>query len=246
MRGKTVFLLLTFQCLWMTPGAHSSVPQDDLSAKLNKRVMKYDLGALNFVDAFLHVASDFQIPMGIAWVDTPAARAEQAFTWEETTVQEVIQAIAKTQPGYQVQIRNGVVHVSSPGLPPEAENFLSMKIKTFRVLDEYVEMANFKLHNLITPPNHAGFSVGANMEPKISLQLTNSTVEDILDALIVASACKMWVVTFSENSNLTPNGFRRTLALGNNLSPIPDKDQPGWELLHWGDKIIPGAARERK
>lgn len=233
MRGKIVLLLLVFQSFWAAQIVPATLTTDDVSAKLDKRVLNYNLGLSNFVEALVQVGTDFQIPIGITWVNTPGARAERAFAWKDATVQEIIEAVAKTQPGFQVLVKNGVVHVFSPELPPERENFLTMKIKAFRVRDEYAEMASFKLHNLVTPRNHAGFSIGANIEPKISLELTNSTAEDVLDALIVASALKIWVVTFSSDPTLTTAGFRRSMSLwGDTPSP-----EPVWDLLHWGDKI---------
>ena len=59
----------------------------------------------SFVEVLVHVSNEFQIPMGIVWVNTPAARAEVAFAWRDATVREVIESIGKTQPGYQVQLR---------------------------------------------------------------------------------------------------------------------------------------------
>jgi len=74
--------------------------------------------------------------------------------------------------------------------------------------------------------------------------LKNVGVEDVLDALAVASARKIWIVTFSDDPTLTPTGFRRSLTLWNNF-PIPDNEQPIWDMLHWRD-VIPADALGKK
>jgi len=236
MFGKIALLLLAFQSSLMPPVVSGASRPEDLSVKLSKRVANYNLGMSNFVDALLHVSSDFQIPMGVVWVNTPAARAELAFAWKDATVQEIIEAIGKTQPGYGVRVRNGVLHVSPPALIPDQENFLTLKIKTFEVHNDYLEVASSKLHDLIKP-RLGGTSIGlSGNEPRISLEMKDSTVEEIMDALVIASRRKIWVVTFSNDVNVTPTGFRRTMSLGSD-APSPDQWQPAWNLLHWGDKI---------
>src|SRR6266849_6724312 len=211
MLAKIALLSVVFESFWMVPVASASPRLDDLTVKLSKRVTNYNLGVYSFVEALVHVSSEFEIPMGIAWVNTPAAKAEMAFTWKDATVQQVIEAISKTQPGYQVQLRNGVVHVFSPGSIPERENFLTWKIKAFEMHNENADWASRKLHDLITPRKYAGSSMGTTAL-EITVELKNSSVEDILDALALASDRKIWIVTFSTDPTLTPTGFRRTLA----------------------------------
>src|SRR6266571_1012677 len=236
MLARIALLLFTSQPVWTVSAASASPAKDDLSIKLSKHVSNYNLGVFNIVEALIRVSNDFQIPMGIAWVNTPAARSELPFGWKDGTIQEIIEAIARTQPGYQVQVKNGVVHVSPSGLIPDRENFLSTKIRAFEVHNEYIEMASFKLHKLITPPWFAGFSVGATGDSKVNLELKDATVEDILDALAVASNRKIWIVTFADDPKLTPSGLRKTRSLFTEV-PVPDKEQPIWHLQRWGDPM---------
>jgi hypothetical protein len=234
MLRKIAFLLLAFQSSWMVPVAFGTPAPDDLTIKLSRHVTNYNLGVFNFLEALIRVSNDFQIPMGIVWVSTSAARAGLPFAWKEATVREIIEAIAKTQPGYQVEVTNGVVHISPPALIADRENFLTLKIPEFKISNQYTEVVISKLHDFIAPPRTSGFSIGAMIEPKITLELKNSTVEDILDALDVASTRKIWVVTFADDTGLTPSGFRRTRSLWTD-APIPDEEQPALALLHWGD-----------
>jgi hypothetical protein len=244
MLARIALFLFALQPVWAVSAASASPATDDLSAKLSKRVTNYNLGVFSLVEALIRVSNDFQIPMGIAWVNTPAGRAELPFAWKNATVQEIIEAIAKTQPSYQVRVKNGVVHVSPQGLIPDRENFLIIKIPAFEVHNEYIEMASFKLHKLIAPPRFAGFSVGATGDSKVNVELKDATVESILDALAVASNRKIWIVTFVNDPKLTITGLRKTRSLFTDV-PVPDKEQPLWSFLRWDDPMPPRIATNK-
>lgn len=255
MRVRITLLLLALQSsgmAWRPQGkdvsqaaALRSATPEDLASKLSKRVTNYNLGASSLVGALIRVSNDFQIPMGIAWVDSPAARAYLPFAWKDSTPQDIIKAIAKTQPGYQVQVSNGVVHVFP--LIPDAQNFLKMKIGDFSVHNTYAELAYFKLHTLVTPPRHGNqqISIAGPGDSRVNVELKNPTVEVALDALAVTSSRKVWIVTFSNDTSLTARGFRRTKTLWTE-KPIPDEEQPGWDLIRWGDPVPPAIAQARK
>jgi len=244
---KIALFMFLFQASPTTPAASGSQRPEDLDAKLRTGVHSYQLQANNFVEALTRVASDFQIPIGIEWVNTPAARARLTLSWKDATVRDVLQAIVKTQPGFKMLVGTSVVHVSSPDLVPDRENPLRLNINAFEVHNVPVEFASRELHNVvkrtISPPRPqqgAGGVAGSGFsnidDPKISAHVKNASVEDALDALARSSVRKIWIVTFSDSPSLTPTGFRRTLTLWNDL-PIPDDDQPVWDLLHWGDAI---------
>jgi hypothetical protein len=64
------------------------------------------------------------------------------------------------------------------------------------------------------------------------LDFTNATVEEILDAIAVASEEKVWVVTFSEDPNSLLQSFRRTESFISK-AVAADKDQPVWDIFPW-------------
>ena len=227
----------------MVSDAATQSPADDLTAKLSKRVTNYNLGVYSFAEALIRVSNDYQIPMGIAWVNNPSGRSELPFTWKNATVREIIDAIAKTQPGYDVQFKNGIVRVLPAGLISDRENFLKIKIDAFDVPDTYVEVASFKLHTLVTPvKGNQQFSIAGPGDSRVSLRLRDCTVADALDALALASNRKLWIVTFTADTRLTSTGFRRTISLWSG-KPQPDREQLGWDLLRWGDPMPPLFAR---
>lgn len=247
MGTKIALFLLLFQTSWVLRASAGPRQPEDLDAKLRVIVHNHQLQASNFVEALTRAASQFQVPIGIEWVNTSRAKARVTLSWKDATVREIFDAIVKTQPDYEMQAKNGVVHVYSAKLIPDRQNFLRLSVNQFEVDREVVEMASWKLRErvrlTVSPPSPqpgpggVGGSFITNMgEPKISLKLNNVSVEDALDALAVASTRKIWIVTFSDDTTLTPTAFRRTLTVWNK-SPIPDNEQPVWDMLRWGDAI---------
>jgi hypothetical protein len=244
-------LTLLFYCL--VSHAQTSSAPNDVAAKLAVRVSSYDLDAKNFVDALMQTSSHFEIPMGIEWVDTPLAKARLARSWKNTTVQQILSGIIRTQRDYEFAVENGVFHVYSRTLIPSGQNFLRVKLGRFNVQHGVVEMASRNLaervRSIVSPPKpqqQGGgviSSLGVNPDDsEISVELSDPTVRDTLDALVVASNRKIWIVTFSQDSAVTSTGFRRTSGLWMS-SPVPDNDQPVWDLFHWGDAMPTVAAK---
>lgn len=221
----------------------------DLRFKLNRTVQNYSLNANNFLDALTRMAADFKLPMGIEWVATSEAKTEFSHLWESATVEEIIEQIVKTQPNYEVQIWNGVLHILSPKLIPERQNFLKLRIGHFQVHQQPFEWVSAQLHDyandiIFKPKGHAGSIASMPDEPRLDLDLTDTSVEEVLDKIVLASTRKIWIVVFSDDPATTETGFRRSLSLWLD-SPIPDGQQPVWNLFRWGDSL-PTAILERK
>jgi hypothetical protein len=239
-------LVLLSQFLW-TESFAPCPTTEELTTKLVTPVHDYDLVADNFVDGLGRVARKFSVPMGITWVNAPPARTPFTLHWKEATVEKILATVVQTQPGYEMQISNGVVHISSTTISPE-QNFLLLRIRTFVAHHEVVQMAQRELRLLVqstvAPPKAGRGGIAGSLitnvgEPKIDIDHNDATVQDILDAIATASAKKIWVVTFSADRVPTVTGFRRTLTLWNNY-PIPDEQQPLWDMFGW-DESIPSA-----
>jgi len=200
------------------------------------------------VDALLKVASEYKIPMGMAWVRTTAAMRGVKLSKKDATVEEIIQALVKTQPEYTMTTKNGLVHIFAPGLVPDRENFLRLKVPEFEVQNQVVELAERRLGDIVNatvyPPKPVaggvrggtGSSLGVEVgDPDLTLKLQDVTVEDTLDALTLASDRGVWIVTFAPAGELTPTGFRQ-MESPVSTEALPHPAKPLWELLKWGRK----------
>jgi hypothetical protein len=249
---RVALLLVVCKFLWIPPFAACYAESDALQARLIAPIHDYSLTAPNFAEALIQVASQFQIPIGIEWVNTPAARTPLTLNWKDTTVQQIFAAITTTQPGYELSVHDGIVHVFSMKVAP-SQNFVHLKIERFEAHHQSVRLAERRLQGLVNlkvaPPKPTGEGRGESFaantdESMVDLQFQDVTVEAILDSLATASSKKIWVVTFVDSFIPTETGFRRTLTLWNN-SPFPDDQQPVWDTFHWGDSI-PTSGLEQK
>lgn len=246
MLALLVALLLVQNPVTHLPKPHSKEAMET-QATLGTQVLNYSVTGSNFVETLINVAGRFKFPLGIEWVREPANTKPVHFTWKKATVQKVMWDIVHTQPSYEIEVRNAVVHVQPSGLVPSQQNFLKLKILQFDVRDQVVEVASKHLSELVrqrvaslkgisTPSVRGGigFSQGAEVgDNGISLVLTDISVENALDALILNSRFKVWLVTFAADGKLTLDGFRRTTSAASG-NAIPDEYQPFWELLQWG------------
>lgn len=170
-------------------------------------------------------------------MNTASSQRKRAVEYKDATVLEIIQDIARTEPGYEVRIANNVVHVATTDIP-FGQNFLNVNIPQFSGtgVARVVKAALWMLLNQQIAPNppngYAGSIAGSCSDPKLNLHFTNATVEQILDTVAVASEEKVWVVTFSEDPNPTPTGFRRTASF-TSRAVATDDDQPVWDLFPW-------------
>ena len=176
-------------------------------------------GAAGFqFDLTKRTARVFNIPMGISWVNTASSLRKRAVEYKDATVLEIIEDIARTEPGYEVRIANNVVHVATTDVP-FSQKFLNVNIPQFSGtgVAAVIKAGLWELLNQQIAPNppkgYAASIFQSPSDPKLDMQFTNATVEEILDAIAVASEEKVRVVTFSEDQNPTPTGFRRTASL---------------------------------
>jgi hypothetical protein len=244
MYKRILLLLLVFQIQTIIPLGACFAGTDEFQSRLGAPIHDYDLNASSFVEALIHVADEFRIPMGIEWVNTSQARTKIVFSWKKASIREILEGIAKTQPGYQVQVRDGVVRICSTKVPAD-QSFLHLPVKAFEANREVVQMAARRLRELVkqtvVPPKQGPGGVGCSLvtnvgEPKIDVKLNDVSVEDVLDSLATASAKKIWVVTFADSFIPTATGFRRTLTLSNGAT-VPDDEQPVWDMFAWDESV---------
>ena len=217
----------------------------EIQAQLDARVNQYSLSANSLADAILRVAKQFELPVGIEWLKNKPALQGLGLAWKDTTVGDIIRSVVRRYPPYSFRVERGIVHVSRPDLLNDSHNFLNLKVPDFfGVCQEPGGFVNVQLRevvqNIVSPRNlPPGAGVGGDYatgleERPLTLALRGLTVREALDKLVDVSEHKMWVVTFSNSSELTPTGFRQTETLWH-PTPFPDRDQPMWDFLAWED-----------
>ena len=214
-----------------------------LQAELDAHVDQYSLSASCLADAILKIGKQFELPIGIEWVKDKDELRGLSLSWKQATIGDIIGSVLRRYPSYSFRVEGDIVHVFRPDLLYDSHNFLNLKVPEFlEVHQEEGGLANARLRdvvqNIVSPrnlPPGAGvagdYATGLDEKP-ISITLRGLTIREALDRLVGASEHKMWVVTFSDDPELTPTGFRRTETLWH-PTPFPDRDQPMWDFLAW-------------
>jgi hypothetical protein len=235
-----LFSLLFFTSVGV-PQQHEST---ELRAKLDARVSEYSLSSSGLADALIKLSKKFEIPIGIEWVRDEEASRGLTRTWRDETIRDIVRSIVKEYPGYDLQLEDGVVHVFRQDLLNDSRNFLNLKVPDFfDVHQEPAGFANIQLRTVIqniVSPRHASpdageggsYTSGSVDERPFTLTLRGLTVRQALESLAAVSEHNIWVVTFSDTSELTPTGFRRTETLWH-PAPFPNIQQPMWDFLAW-------------
>lgn len=216
-----------------------------IQQKLGATVKSYKLSEPTFLDALVKVASDFKIPMGVELVKSPSVLRPVKHSWRETKVRGVLAALVRGERGYVLTVQDGIVHIFNANIVNQPSNFLNVRIKRFDPGETSASAASITVWELVharfetpNPGPHGSISTGiggGKPEQTFSLDLHDATVRHILDAIALSSEHKIWVVTFAPGKMLTPTGFHRIASWSSNKVP-PDKYQPGWQLLRWGEK----------
>ena len=235
--------LLVMLLLQVGLATEAPMQGERLQKRLEAKVEEYTLSEDSFLQALTRVASEFEIPMGIEWVRSPGTIRKIQISWHDGTVHEILQSLVKSQPGYELQITNGVVHVFPRSARADRRSFLNLPIDKFQVENDYVQFASRRLQQrlrgVVTPPlavkpgmGEAGSLATGMGDRRVTFKLGNVTVRDVLDKLSLAADFKIWVVTYPEKTALTATGFYRPLSLFTNA--VSDDYQPVWHLLRWG------------
>ena len=121
-------------------------------------------------------------------------------------MERIVYDLATFDVEYQVEVSNGVVHLRQVMLAGSAKNPLNVTVPEFSVSNVYVGQAGFKLQDLVNgmifprkrgdEPASAGSYSGGAGDRLISLSMKNTTMRDILDALLTRSGYIMWLVVF--------------------------------------------------
>src|SRR5712692_74379 len=237
---------------FLLSGSFGSTPStastQAIQAKLQSRVSTYSLRSEDFAHALITFADHFELPMGIEWVRSPETLRNVNLSWRDLTVSQMLQAIVNSQPGYKVETSGGIIHVFPEATHSSRQNFLNLKISSFKLRNQVVEVASHRLRDLVRPQvspaepksqasRGFAYSQATNLDdPRFSVSLEDANVRQVLDKLITASDRKIWIVTFFPEGRSTSVAYLRTTTLWTNAM-VPDSEQPVWDLLRWSDPI---------
>src|SRR5260370_19533803 len=196
-----MFSIFLISLVLLRPNAPRSTVSDksqEIQTKLDSRITDHTLEADGFVRAIIGLASKFDLHIGVEWVRSPETLKKVSLSWKNAAVRQMLDAVVKSQPGYQLEINDGVAHIFPTSINSNGQDFLNLKIERFEVRNQVVEIESHKLHDLVrlkvSPPHSSsqrpagiGYSQGANVgHPEFSLSLKVVIVRPSLHSLPLA------------------------------------------------------------
>lgn len=114
----------------------------------------------------LNEGNTFGDPVVLPYEFSLSSRAETtqsvSRSWKRASVEEMLIDLVKSQPDYQVEVFDGVVHVFPPSLKSSGKNFLNLTVESLELHDQVVEIASHLLRE--TPSKSFVSPVGGNLQ----------------------------------------------------------------------------------
>jgi hypothetical protein len=230
MRTIISTIFIAFLCR-VAPAAPA---RPDLHSLLTTRVPKYQITAANLLEAVSQLSSQFGIPIGIQWAESPTATKVINGSWTNAKVDDILRDIVAEDPSYELVVSRAVVHIHPRTFSRDPSDFLNIKLDSFVARDEYTRQIGFKLHDILNPTMTGRSAVGACAgsvavgagETKTSINLSEPRVLDVLDTILLGSNFSMWMVTFDEKTKY--NGYIGTKSIWRSTGAA---DQPNWDFI---------------
>ena len=192
----------------------SKVFGQSLDARLGQRLTKYESEKTTPLEQLIELAQQFQIPMGIEWVDDSDDALTRSVNLRGTTPKDVMAQILAQKQGYTFTVEEGVVHISQISLAHDPRNFLNISFPQYTVQKASLREADYwlgvSLKRFLHPERNMGGGFGGSRleadfdVPMISFSGSDLTVRQILNKLVLAHGKSLWVVHL--NSQLLMEG----------------------------------------
>ena len=190
--------------LTATGGGTGGHPQSDprhslsVSQRLNTRVELFDTAGQTFAQALLGLAYEYKLPMGVEYWSKESTHVPLKLQLRNRSVQEILETLATEQPGYRVSFPGGVVQVYASRGRSDPSNLLNTIIPRFRIMGEDPAAASAQafeaLVHVVSPGTSVIESTAVGSPLRVSLDLRNARVYEILNAIVAQDGAAVWVV----------------------------------------------------
>jgi hypothetical protein len=185
-------------------GTSSTIFGQSLDQKLRQDCATYDSDKRTTLEQLVELAQRFQLPMGIEWVDRPNETTAKPIHLRNVNVKEVISHVLNEQAGYRFAVEDLVVQVSATELADDPLNFLNIRFSSYSVKNDSLLEASYWLRVWIRRSLHPAQNFGGGFggtsaqgdfnNPTITFSVTNASVRQILNRLVLAQRNSLWVV----------------------------------------------------
>src|SRR5579872_2815893 len=179
-----------------------------LEYKLDKRVQYFDAAGRTLVENVVDLAYEYQLPLGIEYLDREALRRPIDLRLQNESVRGILTAIVQQVPEYSVTFSDGLVDIFDPQEREDRSNLLNTIIKNVNITGREAGEANQELAcalaHEIDPSTVcvASIAKGQLGQQKITLHLQNVKVYEVINAIVAQNQKAIWTV-IADRSSLT-------------------------------------------
>jgi hypothetical protein len=169
--------------------------------KLDTRVTRFDTAGRTLLGAIVDLAYEHKLPLGIEYVNRDGVTRPINLQLNDETIRGIIIAIIAQAPEYRVNFSGGVVDIYAPKARDDASNLLNKVVKSFTATNSDTTRADMDLvcalgRELVPPSACFGSYAPGQWGPlTITVSLQNSTVYEILNAIVAQNGSAVWTVT---------------------------------------------------
>lgn len=212
--------LIFFQLTFVVIFASGAILAQSLSAKLSQKA-DFIPAASSPKEQLIELAQYYKLPMGIEWIYSPDQGVPFISLKAPTTVKAMIIKIVQQEPGYVLEIKDGVINIGSKSLSANPYDFLNLRVPEYRVDKVNVFGAEAQLRLTIDrtlhperylggsnggygygPDRHDGFDI-----KNISFSRKQISVREVLDEIIRQNGNALWVVELNPSKTMNEEPF---------------------------------------
>ena len=169
-------------------------------AKLERRVGQFSTSGHSFVASVLELAYQYELPMGIEYINRETATRPIRLEFRDETVRGILLAIVRQASEYRVGFSDGLVDIYSPKARSDPSNLFNRVIKDFGISQVDTHDADFALFcalgRELVPPSScfASVAIGQWGKQNVTVHLENAKVYEILNAIVAQNGKAVWTV----------------------------------------------------
>jgi hypothetical protein len=203
--------MLTFQFSLFNAGGPypAAVPWPDeqgitrsLHDKLEGRMAEFDASGRAMAPLLLGLAYKHKLPMALECVTSDAMEKPVNLRMKSHSLKDVIEAIVRAVPGFQVSLAQGLVDVYCPEERSDPSNPFNTTVHAFNATNLDTHRADAELlcsiGRELNPNTGCGGSIAVGQwgDVTINLHLENRKVYEILNAIVAQNGQAVWTPIF--------------------------------------------------
>jgi len=212
-------------------------------SKLDGNVEVFDSEGQTLVENVLSLACQYQLPLGVEYLDRGAVSQRLRLQLRGKPVREILLSVVAQAPQYRLGFSGGCVQLYSPRARADPSNLLNAVVDNFQVSGVDPQVASAAAFEALvheTAPKTSvveSTALGTLGPPTMTLHLKKAKVYEILDTIVANHGAAVWVVRVPPDKLSTLKGTLwyiyplqppnwREAVLGDVTSLFPAKPTP--------------------